>query len=139
MMRIVSALFLFLVLLTGAQGQTNPYDKNFKVENQQAHFPKGDQWLRDYFFACIKYSPEAVAAGVKGSITLSFMVQTDSSLTEIMVVKGIGMGVDEAVIGCVKNLKYAPAFAGGVAYRSQAFLTVNVLAEERKTLKIEQK
>lgn len=137
-MRIIPA-FLFMVVWFAAACQTNPYDKNFKVENQQAHFPGGDQWLRDYFFACIQYPPGAISAGIRGSVTLSFMVQTDSSLNEIMVVKGLGMGVDEAVIGCVKNLKYAPAFAGGVAYRSQAFLTVNVLAEERKTLIIEQK
>lgn len=102
---------------------------NFKVVQQQpAHYPKGDTALQIYVNKNIKYSQQAYDKRAYGYVQLSFDVKPDSTLSDIVVLKGVGYGIDEEVVRLIKPLKYAPAISNNVAIRSNVIMSVNVKA-----------
>jgi periplasmic protein TonB len=57
-----------------------------------------------------KYSEEARKAKFQGTVTLQVLVTPDGRGTDIEVVKGLGMGLDEQAIEAVKGWKFRPAY-----------------------------
>jgi len=118
-------LFCFSILMSAfvfGQG-------NFKVVQQQpAHYPKGDTALQIYFNKNVKYSQQAYDHRAYGYVQLSFDVKPDSTLSDIVVLKGIGYGVDEEVVRLIKPLKFAPAISNNVVIRSNMIISINVKA-----------
>jgi protein TonB len=56
-----------------------------------------------------RYTPEALRAGVKGLVTISFVVDTGGHPTDIRVLKSLGMGLDEEAINAVSQYRFTPA------------------------------
>ncbi len=111
---------------------------NFQVvQTQQAHYPKGDVALQEYFNINLKYPQAALDKRVYGSVMLSYDVMPDSSLSNIVVLSGVGYGVDEEVARLIGGLKFSPAVSNGVVIRSNMIITINVKAIPRPELKIE--
>ena len=115
--RIVVSSITFVLLLSGqlvsAQG-SNEFDVNFDVTtDREAQFPAGDQKLYEYMFYNLNYSDEARTAKVIGQVMVSFKVQPDGSLTDRLVVSGVGHGIDEEVVKVLKDLKFNPAVQNG--------------------------
>lgn len=131
-MKKYTLILLFFAVFNGfSQDYSDP--QNIKVtRSQEAHFPKGDDALYKYFFDCIYYTDEAIQNEVESEVMLSFTVGFDSTITNIKVINGPGMGVNEEVKRCLAKLKYAPALENGVKMRSQQMLTVPVRAYKRK-------
>lgn len=107
----------------------NPYDINIHVTTEQeAHYPQGNQKLYEDVFYHLQYPDEAVQAKVIGTVTLSFVVDPDGTLRDISVLKGVGYGVDEALVRVLKELKFAPAIQNGVKVRSTLIMNFPVSA-----------
>ena len=63
--------------------------------------------------------------GIEGKVFVEFVVQTDGSVTDIRVKKGIGAGCDEEAIKAVKTApKWNPGKNKGVAVRQQVVLPI---------------
>nr|WP_246205964.1 energy transducer TonB [Fulvivirga aurantia] len=58
----------------------------------------------------INYPAGARRLGIEGKVFVQFVVNTDGSLTDVVVIKGIGGGCDEEAIRVIKN---APHWAPG--------------------------
>lgn len=67
-------------------------------------FEGGEQALFQYLADNTKYPEMAREAGVSGKVYLSFVVNTDGSITDIKVLKGIGYGCDEEAKRVVRNM-----------------------------------
>jgi protein TonB len=120
-----------MALFTFAQG-------NFQiVQQQKAHYPKGDVALQEYFNLNLKYPQEALDKRVYGEVMLSYDVNPDSTVSDVVVLSGVGYGVDEEVARMVKSMKFAPAVSNGVVIRSTMILSINVKAIPRPELEIE--
>jgi outer membrane biosynthesis protein TonB len=123
-------LLYFLPALAICQGTTkNPKDVNFhEVKQQDPFYPAGDQALYTYIFNNIKYSDSAKVKLVEGNVMVSFDVQPDSTLSNIIVLSGVGYGIDEEVVRLLKPLKYAPGIMNGTKVKMNTIITVPVRA-----------
>lgn len=54
----------------------------------------------------INYPRSATNAGVSGRVFVSFVVNTDGSLTDVRVLKGIGFGCDEEAVRVIGKMPH---------------------------------
>lgn len=72
-----------------------------------------------------KFSDEARKAKYQGTVLLQIIVQPDGRATNIFIVKGLGMGLDENAIEAVKGWRFKPASGpGGKPVPTQVMIEV---------------
>lgn len=123
-------LILLLVLIFFSIVGFSQADKqNIKVvTNSEPAYPKGDQELYNYVFSNINYSEEAKKKYLEGEVMLSFDVKTDSTVTNVIVISGVGLGVDEEVKRIVQKLKFAPGKQNGIVIKMNTMYTFPIKA-----------
>lgn len=110
----------------------NPNDINFTFKTDQLPFyPAGDVALFTYFYNTIAYSDSAISKKVSGEVMLSFYVMPDSTLADIIVLSGVGYGIDEEVVKAITPLKYAPGVIEGDRVKMNVILNVPVRAQTK--------
>ncbi len=88
-------------------------------------YPDGIQALYKFLGQNIKYPKEAAAKNIEGTVFLSFTVDTDGSIEDIRVMKGIGGGADEEAVRVAKLMKkWNPAEKNGVPVKSSFSLPI---------------
>ena len=98
----------------------------FTVVEEQPCYPGGDDARILYLQNNIRYPEEAKELGIQGKVFVTFVVETDGSLTDIKVLRGIGGGCDEEAIRVIKNMpKWIPGKQRGVQVRVQFNLPIN--------------
>jgi TonB family protein len=60
-----------------------------------------------------EYTKEALDAKLEGFVVLSATITTDGTASDIQLVKGLGLGLDEKAIECLKEWRFSPAFRNG--------------------------
>lgn len=130
---ILPVFILFTLCIQAQETQTqnkNPYNVNFTFKtDQQPFYPAGETSLYTFFYYNIKYSEKAIADKVNGNVMVSFYVMPDSTLSEIMVLSGVGYGIDEEVVRVLTPLKYAPAIVDGEKVKMNVIIYVPVRAQ----------
>jgi TonB family protein len=71
-----------------------------------------------------EYSEEARAAKRGGTVTLSITVDPEGRASDIHVVKGLGMGLDEKAIEAVRKWKFKPGMNKGAAVSASVSVDV---------------
>ncbi|WP_020595234.1 energy transducer TonB [Spirosoma panaciterrae] len=90
----------------------------FVTVEQQPEYPGGIEALRNFLGKNLNYPRAAASAGVSGRVYVSFVVNTDGSLTDIHVLKGIGFGCDEEAIRVMQKMPHwKPGKQSGRAVR----------------------
>ena len=92
--------------------------KAFDVVEQMPQYPGGPAALMQFLAQNIRYPEEAHKAGVQGRVIVSFVVETDGSISEAKAVKSVSSELDaEAlrVINCMPN--WIPGRQNGEAVR----------------------
>jgi len=56
-----------------------------------------------------QYTKEALAAKIEGDVILSLMVGLDGVPSDIKLVRGLGMGLDEKAVECLQQWRFKPA------------------------------
>jgi TonB family protein len=103
---------LFFSVLSGFAQSSDP--QNMKVvTNSEPSFPQGDQALYTYVYMNLKYPETAVKKYIEGEVTLSFDVKPDSTVANVLVISGVGNGVDEELKKLVSGMKFIPAVQNG--------------------------
>ncbi len=76
-----------------------------------------------------EYSDEARKARYQGSVLLAIDVDTDGRVTNVRVLRSLGLGLDERAIAAVLKWKFRPAMAGGrpVTAPAQVQVTFHLL------------
>ncbi|WP_374950771.1 TonB family protein [Mucilaginibacter sp.] len=77
---------------------------------QSPQFPGGDHEFVMYLAKNIRYPKKARENNTQGRVIVSFIVETDGSLTNLKVVRGVGDGTDEEA---VRVLKASPKWIAG--------------------------
>ncbi len=102
----------------------------FVVVEQNPDFPGGQAGLRDYLQRNLRYPAAASRASVMGKVYLSFVVNTDGSLTDIQIMKGIGYGCDEEALRVLKAMpRWKPGRQSGRAVRVKFTLPITFMLE----------
>lgn len=78
----------------------------FVIVEQQPEYPGGLEALRTFLGKNLNYPRSAASAGVSGRVYVSFVVNTDGSLTDIQVLKGIGFGCDEEAVRVMQKMPH---------------------------------
>ncbi len=127
---------IYLVLLavvcsTALFGQSADSIKsqNFEVKtDREAEYPGGDRALVMYVYSNAPYSDEAIEARAEGTVMLSFNVNTDSTLTDFVVLQDTSPKCGPAVVELMKTLKFIPAIESGILVRRQKIISLMVRA-----------
>jgi TonB family protein len=61
----------------------------------------------------LEYTDEALSAKLQGTVVLSTVVGTDGAPGEIKVARGLGKGLDEKAVECLRQWRFAPALNHG--------------------------
>jgi protein TonB len=86
----------------------------FTIVEQNPEFPGGNGEMYKFLGKNIKYPSAAQRANVSGRVFLTFVVNTDGSIVDVNVVKGIGFGCDEEALRVVKTMpKWNPGKQSG--------------------------
>jgi protein TonB len=64
-------------------------------------------------YKLIKYPQLAKDAGLQGKVYVLAYIDTDGSVEDVKVIKGIGGGCDEATINAIKQCKFTPGKSKG--------------------------
>jgi len=102
----------------------------FQVVEQNPEFPGGMAACYAYLGKNIKYPAAASRANVSGKVFLTFVVNTDGSIQDVSVLKGLGFGCDEEAMRVVKTMpKWKPGKQSGRNVRVKFNLPVSFVLE----------
>jgi len=81
----------------------------FDVVSQQPFFPGGEEEMNNFIKANIRYPNLAIDYKIQGTVFISVIVESDGSLSNFKIIRGIGAGCDEEVERVVKLMpKWIP-------------------------------
>ena len=90
----------------------------FQIVEEMPSFPGGEAKLLEYVAKNIKYPQIARETGVQGRVFVGFVVETDGSISNVKLLRGIGGGCDEEAMRVIKSLpKWKPGKQRGKAVR----------------------
>ncbi|GAB3247634.1 hypothetical protein GCM10027347_03370 [Larkinella harenae] len=102
----------------------------FTVVEQNPEFPGGMAALGQFLNKNMRYPPAASRANISGRVFVSFVVNTDGSIQDVTVLKGLGFGTDEEAMRVVKAMpKWRPGKQSGRPVRVKYNLPINFQLE----------
>ena len=100
-------------------------------ENVQPSFPGGETKLNDYIAKNLRYPVAARENKTQGIVYVSFIVETDGSLSNILVTKDIGNGCGEAASNLIKGMpKWKPGKRNDKVARMGVNLPIKFVLEK---------
>ena len=102
----------------------------FTVVEQQPEFPGGGSALGQWLGKNIRYPAAAQRANIAGKVYISFVVNTDGSIQDVTILKGLGFGTDEEAQRVVKSMpKWRPGKQSGRPVRVKFNLPISFTLE----------
>lgn len=102
----------------------------FTVVEQQPEFSGGMAALGQYLQKNLRYPAAAQRANISGRVFVSFVVNTDGTIQDVAVLKGLGFGTDEEAVRVVKTMpKWRPGKQSGRPVRVKFNLPINFTLE----------
>lgn len=128
--RILILVFVYLITANTVYSQQLQKDTQNKevITNNEPSYPKGDQALYIEVMNNTKYPDQAKKSYIEGEVTLSFDVRPDSIVANIVIISGVGHGVDEEVKKLIEKMKFSPAVQNGKAVKMNTIYTFPVKA-----------
>ena len=100
-------------------------DEVFVVVEEQAEFPGGMEAMYAYIGKNLKYPEAAKEKGIEGRVFVSFIIEKDGSISNILIKRAIGGGCEEAAVEMIKNMpKWKPGKQRGKPVRFQFVLPI---------------
>lgn len=100
--------------------------KIFTAVEEQPKFPGGITELYRYLSKNTRYPAAASRSGVEGTVFLQFVVRADGSITDVVVLKGIGFGCEEEAMRVVKAMpKWLPGKQTSIPVNAKYTLPIN--------------
>lgn len=95
-----------------------PFEKSFDVVEKMPSFPGGNGALQKWLSQHIAYPSEAVQKGIEGRVIVRFVVETDGSVSDVSIARGIDPALDKEALRVVKNMpKWIPGMQNGEPVR----------------------
>jgi len=102
----------------------------FTSVEQVPEFPGGLNAFSQFLASNIRYPKEARDKNTQGRVIISFIVETDGSLSNIKVAKGIGDGADEEALRVLSmSPKWKPGVQNGLTVRVAYSVPINFTLE----------
>jgi len=105
--------------------------KPFMFVEQMPEFPGGNDSLKGFINRTIKYPELAKESDPEGTIYVNFVVESDGSITNPIILRGIGSGCDEEALRVIKLMpKWIPGKQNGKVVRVQYNLPIKFKLDE---------
>jgi TonB family protein len=92
----------------------------FLVVEEMPEYPGGDKARINFLVAQLRYPQVAKESGIQGTVYVSFIVESDGSVSNVRVLMGVGGGLDEESVRVVKLMpKWIPGKCDGTPVRVQ--------------------
>ena len=115
------------------KSETDSQTDVYKTVDEQPTFPGGDNARITFLIDNIKYPAQAMKDNIQGKVFISFDVETDGSLTNVFVLRGIGGGCDEEAVRVIKLMpKWSPGKIKGVAVKTRFNLPIKFVLDSGK-------
>jgi protein TonB len=120
--RTFCAILVLLIAARNAAAQDNKAEQEqhtisrevFTHAEQMPDFPGGKAALSKYLSKNIKYPEEAYKHNIQGKVHVRFIVETDGSISDIRIQKGLSHGCDEETLRVLKKMpKWNPGMQNG--------------------------
>lgn len=113
-------------LISGTSIDSSNIEHSYKKVYQYPVPKKGMNNFYSYIGKAIKI-PNAAKNTVFGKIYLTFVIETDGSIVETKIIKGLGYGLDEEAIRILKNYKdWNPGIMRGIPVRVLYSLPITI-------------
>ncbi len=116
---------LFFVLIFFTTFSFSQVNQQVKV-NQEAQYPGGDQALVQYIYQNIKWPEATKGKLVMDEMTISLDVLPDSSAINVLALKKVGFGIDEAVVELIKKAKFIPSVQNNTAVKMNIMVNIPI-------------
>ncbi|KYG78758.1 energy transducer TonB [Roseivirga echinicomitans] len=112
-------------LVFDAEPEAEVADEIFLFVEENAKFPGGwGEWGK-FLNKNFQYPRQAVKMGIEGTVHLSFVVDANGVISDIVVTRGIGGGCDEEAIRVLQSSpKWSPGKQRGVAVKSRMAIQI---------------
>ncbi|MFZ4401250.1 MAG: energy transducer TonB [Bacteroidales bacterium] len=116
---------MLIITLSGINKQLIAQDNEnkadvFTIVEKAPEFPGGDKARVKFLIKNLVYPKTARETGIEGTVFISFVVETDGSISHSKVIRGIGGGCDEEAIRVIKLMpKWEPGKQSGKNVRVQ--------------------
>ncbi len=85
-----------------------------KIEIKPTFKGKDAKYFRNYIASNLKFPISAIESGVTGKVKASFIIDTDGSVSDIVITRGVHPVIDKAVIEAIKSSpKWEPGIQEG--------------------------
>jgi len=105
-----------------------PFDQeeeNDTTTIRNAQFQDGKTALLRYIYQNIHYPPAALKQRINGRVICSFIINEDGSISDVTLVKGIYIFLDEEVLRVIRSMpEWKPAVKNGKAIKIKYFMPV---------------
>lgn len=96
-----------------------------KVELMPA-FIGGDQALFNYIKKNVKYPKKARKEEIQGKVYVSFVIEKDGAISDVLIKKGVHELLDEEAMRVIKSMpKWTPGTQGGKPVRVQFVMPIS--------------
>lgn len=104
-------------------------DEIFTIVEEQPSFQgKGNSEFLKWVGERLVYPPQAARMDIQGKVFIQFVIEKDGSVTDIVVLKGIGGGADEEAVKVVKSSpKWSPGKQRGRPVRVRMVLPITFI------------
>lgn len=100
-------------------------DEIFDVVENSPEFPGGMEAWNEYLRKNLKYPTQARRMGIEGTVYVVFVVNTDGTVQDVELLRGIGGGCDEEALRVVKGApKWTPGKQRGRPVRVRMRLPI---------------
>lgn len=106
----------------GIDGSSNPTEGSSSVSPTDKNSMQHAILL---FQVAPEYSEQALKAKLSGTVKIHFTIDERGDPTDITVIKGLGMGLDERAVEAVRHYKFKPAMRNGQPIRFDTYVDVN--------------
>ena len=98
-------------------------------------FPGGQKKRMQFLFENIHYPEDALESYIKGTVEVSFVVETDGSLTDVKIIKSVYPSIDNETLRVISLMpKWIPGTKDGQKVRVLTFMQVKFLMAKAEDL-----
>lgn len=122
---LLSAILLTNIAFCQEETKTSGDEPVFVIVEEQAEFPGGMEAMYAYIQKNLVYPEKAKAEGIEGRVFVTFTIEKDGSISNILIKRAIGGGCEEAAVEMIKNMpKWNPGKQKGKPVRFQFTLPI---------------
>ncbi|MGQ1889306.1 energy transducer TonB [Thermophagus sp. OGC60D27] len=102
----------------------------FFIVEEMPEFPGGELALHKYLASTIEYPVIAQENGIQGRVYVKFVVNTDGSITDVEIARGVDPSLDKEALRVVKSMpKWKPGKQRGKSVRVSYTVPINFVLQ----------